>query len=133
MNKLKISLPSNTKFGYFFTLTFFLIFIYLIIDGLYLRGLIFLILSFIFLLITLLRPSRLLLLNKIWIKFGIYIGIVVSPIVLGVIFFGIFTPVSILMKFIQRDELLITMSNNNTYWKHKTDQKSSSSSFKNQF
>ena len=50
-------------------------------------------------------------------RFGLLIGSIVSPIVLGMIFFIIFTPLSIIMKIIGRDELLIKLKKQVSYWK----------------
>ena len=63
---------------------------------------------------------------------GFILGLIVSPIVLGIIFFGLFTPVAILMSILGRDELRLKPSVQSTHWvERKLDQQSGS--FKNQF
>ena len=49
-------------------------------------------------------------------QFGILLGKIINPIILGIIFFGIFTPYSIIMKIIGRDELRLKRIHNNSYW-----------------
>ena len=65
--------------------------------------------------------------------FGILLGKIVSPIVLGLIFFVIFTPVSLFLKIIKRDELQLKKNNNKSYWKIREEKKFDPYSFKNQF
>ena len=69
-------------------------------------------------------------LNKIWIKFGIFLGNFVAPIVMGIIFFLVVTPTSIIMKIRGKDLLNLKKNNNNSYWIKKTGPKNK---MKNQF
>ena len=62
-------------------------------------------------------------LNQIWFKFGILLGKVVSPIVMGIIFFLVITPISILLKIFGKDVLKLKLNNNETYWIKKMIQK----------
>ena len=84
----EIKLPSNKKFGIFFSLVFFLLFIYLILTGIKNLSLIMASLALTFFLISLIKPDILLPLNKIWMRFGFLLGSIISPIVLGVLFFS---------------------------------------------
>jgi len=118
MNIDNIKLPSNKKFGFLFTIIFFLIGSYFYIKEFSQIFFLSFTTSFIFGIITILKPSILLPLNKLWMRFGLLIGTIVSPIVLGIIFFVIFTPVSIIMKIIGRDELLIKFKKKESYWKN---------------
>ena len=77
----------------------------------------FLTLGIVCLLITLFNPKILLPFNKLWMQFGFLLGIFISPIVLGLIFFGLFTPISLLMRLFRRDELEIKFIKKNSYWK----------------
>ena len=105
MNFSKIKLPSNRKFGYFFTIIFLIASCYsYYIDKLfvvYLLGS----LCGIFFIITIINANILLPLNKLWMKFGILLGMIVSPVIMAIIFFGIFTPIGIFMRLYGRDEL----------------------------
>ena len=129
-----IKLPSNRKFGYFFTFIFFLIGFYFGYNENFNFSFLFFAFALIFLIITFFKSDLLYPLNKAWMRIGILLGIVVSPIVLGLIFFGIFTPISILMKIFKRDELRIKSMPMKTYWKKRTmDNNLNQTSFKYQF
>ena len=69
-------------------------------------------------------------LNILWFKFGIFLGKIISPLVMGVIFFFVVTPIAILMKILKKDLLDLKFNNNDTYWIKKDDYKSK---MKNQF
>ena len=70
----------------------------------------------ILLIITIINADILFPLNKLWMKFGILLGMVFGPIVMGIIFFGIFTPIAVLMRFSGRDELRLRLKKQKTYW-----------------
>lgn len=56
-------------------------------------------------------------LNVVWMRFGLLLNRIVSPIVLGVIFFGVFTPVSLLFRLIGRDALRRSfVADQASYW-----------------
>lgn len=128
----EIELPSNKKFGFFFTFVFVLFAIYF----LYLMNLtwmfIFAGLSFVLFVITITKADILLPLNKMWMRFGLLLGILISPIVLGIIFFGLFTPIAVFIRTIGRDELRLKFKNKTSHWIHRNEQ-IKSESFKQQF
>ena len=70
----------------------------------------------IFLIITIINADALLPLNKLWMKFGILLGMIVNPIIMGIIFFGIFTPIAIIMRLSGRDELRLQFKIKQTHW-----------------
>ena len=76
-------------------------------------------LSVLFLSITLINDNLLLPLNKLWMSFGLLLGKIISPIILGIIFFGLFTPYGIILRLIGRDELNLKLKKTNSYWKHR--------------
>jgi hypothetical protein len=127
-----LKLPSNRTFGLFFSLIFVLIAIYFTYIELLNYSIVFYILSFVFIIISFLKSEILLPLNKMWMKLGLLIGSIVSPIVLGGIFFILFTPVAILFKITKRDELRLNFKRRSTYWV-KREGPIESESFKNQF
>ena len=127
-----LKLPSNRTFGLFFSLIFVLIAIYFTYIDLLNYSIVFYILSFVFIIISFLKSEILLPLNKMWMKLGLLIGSIVSPIVLGGIFFILFTPVAILFKITKRDELRLNFKRRSTYW-IKREEPIESESFKNQF
>ena len=113
----EIQLPSNKRFGIFFTFIFALLTLYFFyIEKLILLSCVFAFLSIIFLIISLIKDTLLLPLNKIWMRFGIILNFIVSPIILGIIFFCLFVPIGLFMKIFQRDELKLKKNKNDTYW-----------------
>ena len=79
----EIELPSNRKFGFFFTFVFSLAAAYFFYSVEITWAYAFIIAALIFLVVTLLKSDALLPLNKLWMRFGFLLGIIVSPIVLG--------------------------------------------------
>ena len=127
-----IELPSNRKFGFFFTFVFTVTAAYLLSSTNMIGAYIFAIASLIFLVVTVAKADILLPLNKLWMRFGLLLGMIVSPIVLGIIFFGLFTPIAILMRVSGRDELKLKFNKKSSYWITRSEP-INSSSFKNQF
>ena len=62
--------------------------------------------------------------NKIWTRFGLFLGNFISPIVMGIIFFFVVTPIGLLMRLFGKDVLNLKKNKFSTYWIKKTDQKS---------
>ena len=111
----KIKISSNKNFGIVFSIFFLLISIYLLLNNnpIYYWSLF---VSFIFLVLGLMNSKILSPLNLLWFKFGILLGKIVSPIVMGVIFFLVVTPISIILKIFGKDVLNLKFNNNKTYW-----------------
>ncbi len=128
----EIELPSNRKFGIFFTFVFALAAAYFYNSDIMTWAYLFSATSLIFLVITLVKDELLLPLNKLWMRFGLLLGIIVSPIVLGVIFFGLFTPIATLMRLSGRDELKLKFARKASHWTSRSEP-IKSDSFKNQF
>jgi len=124
--------PSNSSFGYFFAGVSFLAAIFTRQISPFL-GLFFLIISFSLLVIAFANPIILTLPNKLWFRFGVFLGHVLNPIVLGMIYFLIFAPLSIVLKFFRRDELKIRQQEKFTYWTVRTQSDIEPSSFLRQF
>lgn len=120
-NKIKIS--SNRSFGLVFFIFFLIISIYPFLNEGNLRGWS-LIISLIFLILGLFNSKILSPLNKVWFKFGIFLGKIVSPVVMGIIFFCVVTPIAIFMKILGKDLLNLRFNKNNTYWIKKIEPKS---------
>ena len=132
MNFSDIELPSNRKFGFFFTFVFAVAAAYFFNSTNMIWAYIFAIASLIFLVVTVAKADILLPLNKLWMRFGLLLGMIVSPIVLGIIFFGLFTPIAILMRLSGRDELRLRFSHKVSHWITRSEP-IKSESFKNQF
>lgn len=127
-----IKLPSNYKFGYFFTFIFIIASIYFYFKELNSAFYASVIFSMTFMVITTFKAEILRPLNKLWMYFGIILGIVISPIVMGFIFFFIFAPIGILMRLFGRDELVIRLKNKSSHWVRRNEN-IQSNSFKHQF
>ena len=127
MDDLKIS--SNRSFGIVFFIVFILIAFYPLINQEEIRIWSVLI-SLLFLILGIINSKILTPLNKVWFKFGIFLGKIISPIVMGLIFFLVVTPIAFLMRILNKDLLNLKFSKNNSYWIEKTDPKST---MKNQF
>ena len=69
-------------------------------------------------------------LNKLWFKFGIILGKIVSPFVMGIIFFLVVTPIGLIMRLFGKDLLNLKYNGNKSYWIEKSGPKSK---MKNQF
>ena len=124
-----IKLGSNRSFGIVFSIVFLLIAIYPLInsDGLRVWSLI---IAIIFLVLGLINSKILTPLNKLWFKFGILLGRIVSPVIMGVIFFLVVTPIGLIMRIIGKDLLNLKFNKDKSYWIEKTGPKSK---MKNQF
>ena len=70
-----------------------------------------------FVIITILNLKLLGVLRNIWIKLGEYLGYIISPIVMGIVFFLIITPIGLVLKLIGKDLLRLKFDEtNNSYW-----------------
>ena len=126
-------LPSNKKFGLVISCFLILLGTYLFYKSFIYTGIVFIILSLIILGIAFIKPSLLTNLNKGWMLIGYLLGKVINPLVLGIIFFVLITPLAFFLKIIGRDELNIQSPSSNSFWKIKKLKKIESNSFKNQF
>ncbi len=128
------NLPSNRKFGWFFSIIFLLIGLYFIWNGaIKLFGVIFFLIAVIFAFISIISPDLLSLFNRLWYKFGLFLGSIVSPIVLAIIFFALLTPIALIIKAMGRDYLKLKKKSVNSYWVERSPPGPSSDSFKNQY
>ena len=123
MNKKTIKISSNKSFGIVFFIVFLIVALYPLFQDGDLRVWSLLI-SLIFLTLGLLNSSLLTPLNKIWLRFGILLGSFVSPIVMGLIFFIVVTPTSLLLKVFGKDVLNLKKNKEKSYWINKKGYKS---------
>ena len=127
MDDIKIS--SNKNFGIVFFAVFLLIALYPLTNQEDIR-IWSVFISLFFLILGLLNSKILTPLNVLWFKFGILLGKIVSPLIMGIIFFAVVTPIALMMKMLKKDLLNLKYNNKNTYWIEKTEPKSK---MKNQF
>ena len=128
----EIKLPTNRKFGYFFTFVLAVVSAYFYYSTNVSWAYAFIAIALIFLLITLIKSDVLLPLNKLWMRFGILLGMIVSPIVLGILFFGLFTPYALVMRLSGRDGLRLKFTQRASHWISRGEP-ITSDSFKQQF
>ena len=127
MEDVKVS--SNRSFGIVFFVVFLLIALYPLINNGEVRTWS-IIVSLIFLILGLINSKILSPLNKIWFKFGILLGKIISPLIMGIIFFLVVTPIGLIIKLFGKDVLNLKYNKNKSYWIEKNGPKSK---MKNQF
>tara|TARA_Y100000816_G_C25929181_1_gene484535 strand:+ start:436 stop:819 length:384 start_codon:yes stop_codon:yes gene_type:complete len=127
MHELKIG--SNRSFGIIFFIVFLIIALWPILNSENIRVWS-LIISIIFFLLGIFNSKLLTPLNKLWMKFGLLLGKVVSPVVMAVIYFGVVTPTGLIMRILGKDILKLKKNNYNSYWEKKDN---SNNNMNNQF
>ena len=127
MDDVKIS--SNRSFGIVFFIVFLLIALYPLINSEDIRTWSF-ITSIIFLILGLINSKILTPFNKLWLKLGIFLGKIISPFIMGMIFFLVVTPIGFIMRILGKDLLNLKYNHNKSYWIEKNEPKSK---MKNQF
>ena len=127
MDEIKIS--SNRSFGIVFFIVFLLIALYPLLKDNDLR-IWSLVISFIFLILGLINSKILTPLNRLWFKFGLLLGKFISPLIMGIIFFFVVTPIGIIMRLLKKDLLNLKYNKKATYWIKKSGPKRK---MKNQF
>ena len=129
MNYKDIKIGSNRSFGAVFFVVFLLIGLWPILKGNEIR-IWSIVISLIFLILGILNSKTLTPFNKVWFRFGIFLGNFISPIIMGIVFFLVVTPTGLIMKLFRKDLINLRKNNSSTYWIEKKDIKSS---MKNQF
>jgi hypothetical protein len=124
-----VKISSNRSFGIVFFIFFLIVGFYpLINDGdLNIWSLI---ISIIFLTLGILKSEILTPLNKLWFKFGLFLGKIISPFVMAIIFFLVVTPTGLFMRLLRKNLLNLRYSNDQSYWIKKNGPESK---MKNQF
>ena len=121
MDDIKIS--SNRSFGIVFFIVFLILTTYPLLKGEGLR-IWSLVISLVFLILGLLNSKILTPLNRLWFKFGLLLGRIASPIIMGIIFFFIVTPTGLIMKLFRKDLLNLKYNQDQSYWIDKNGPKS---------
>ena len=120
MDEIKIS--SNRNFGVVFFVVFFLIALYPLTydEGIRTWSII---ISLFFLILGLLNSKILNPLNKLWFKFGIILGKIISPLIMGIIYFLVVTPTGLIMRLLRKDILNLKYNKDKSYWIKKNEKK----------
>jgi len=121
---MKIKLPSNRNFGLVFFIIFLIISFYPLLNNENVKYWS-LIVSIIFLILGTINSKLLTPLNKAWIKFGLFLGRIMTPVVMALIFFMVVTPTSFILKIVGKDVLRLKKTKSKSYWLDKEEVKSS--------
>lgn len=84
-------------------------------------------------LVAIVRPSALRPFNRAWMSLGLLLGHFVSPIVMGLVFFGLFTPLALILRLTGRDELRLKAGTGGTFWLDRNPPGPPPESFKRQY
>ncbi len=134
MHKNKTQLNNNRNFGFLFTGVFACLSVYGAFQGASTVAIYACFVASLAVgLVAVAAPNLLTPFNKAWMKLGELMRKVVSPLVLGVIFFALIAPVALLTRLFGRDELRLKKSNASSYWIDRTPPGPARDSFKNQF
>jgi len=118
----------NITFGILFFILFLIIGLYPLISSEPVR-IWSIILSLVFLTITIIKPNLFTFLNKLWIQLGILLGKIISPTVMGLVFFLVVTPIGIFVRILKKDVMGLKKEGS-SYW---IDRKDKLQSMKQQF
>ena len=118
-NSINIKNKDNITFGVLFFILFLIIGIYPLKSGGVIR-IWSVVLSSLFLIITIIRPNFFTFLNKLWIQFGILLGKIISPVVMGLVFFFVVTPIGILVRILKKDVMGLKRGAS-SYWINRED------------
>ena len=121
-----IKIGSNKSFGIVFFIFFFIVGVYpLFFSGNIKLWAIFI--AIVFLILGLVNSRILTPLNLSWFKFGIFLGKIVSPIIMGLVYFLVVTPTGLIMRLLNKDILNLKKKDSKSYWikreKSETDMK----------
>ena len=125
----KNPMPTNRNFGIVFFIVFLFFALWPLLDGNGIK-LWSLITSLVFLILGIFNSKILTLPNKLWMKFGLLLGKIVSPVVMTIIFFGVVTPTGLIMRIFGKDILKLNKNNNDSYWENRDN---SNNNMNNQF
>ena len=117
--KIQVNKKSNITFGIFFFIFFLIIGLYPLVSVQVIR-IWSVVLSLVFLIITIIRPNLFTFLNRSWIQFGIFLGKIISPIVMGLVFFFVVTPIGILVRILKKDVMGLKRGAS-SYWINRED------------
>jgi len=119
MSSIKIKKKNNITFGILFFILFLIIGLWPLTSSGAIR-IWSIILSLIFLIITIIKPNLFTFLNKLWVKFGIILGKIISPIIMSLIFFFVVTPIGMLVKILRKDVMGLKRGAT-SYWINRED------------
>lgn len=110
---------NNITFGLLFFIFFLIIGVYPLMSDKAVR-IWSVFLSLAFLIVTIVSPNLFSFLNSLWIKFGILLGKIISPIFMGLVFFFVVTPTGILVRVLKKD-IMGLKRGASSYWINRED------------
>lgn len=129
-SKVKIKISSDKNFGIVFCI-FFLVCAFIKYYYFNEISIFFITFSFIFLITSFFYPVIFKYPNILWFKFGVLLGILISPLIMLIIFYFVFLPIGILLKIFKKDHINTQINKSlSTYWQNRNE---SISTMKNQF
>ena len=133
MDSQHIKLPSNRRFGFFFSFIFLTSAAYFYYANNTYISIGFFSLFILLIFITIINERILSPFNTTWMQLVLILGKIINPLVMGITFFGLFTPISILTMIFGRDELRINKRKPYSFWVEKKVNINNNFFFKNQF
>jgi hypothetical protein len=118
-NSIKVKSKDNITFGILFFILFLIFGLYPLKSDEAIRVWS-VVLSLVLLIITIIKPNLFTFLNKFWIKLGILLGKIISPIVMGLVFFFVVTPIGILVRVLKKDVMGLKRGAS-SYWINRED------------
>ena len=128
-----IKVPSNKKFGLFFTFIFLIISAYYFWNSNFYPSFILSFFALAIFIVTIINSTLLLPLNKLWMKLGMTLASIFNPIILGILFFGMFFPIGGVTRLFGRDELNLKLCKDTSSWKQKKSNIENKQNFNQQF
>ncbi len=119
----------NRGFGILFFVVFLILALWPLKND-YNINIYFLFVAIVFLILGILNSKILSPLNRVWIKFGIFLDIFISPIVMAIVYFFVLTPISLMLKIFRKDILGLRFNKQASYW---VKRKNNIGTMKNQF
>jgi len=131
--ELEVKGSTDRAFGFVFTVVFLVISLWPLIQGNLPRWWA-LVVASVFLILSLARPAILGPLNRLWLRFGLLLGKIMNPIILGIMFFIVITPTAIILRLIGKDLLLMRFESSlKSYWIERKPPGPTADSMSNQF
>jgi len=112
----EVKVSSDQSFGIVFALVFLVVGVWVVSGG-QSKGWLFFVSAALFLVIAIARPSILGPLNRTWAKFGLLLGQVFNPLLLGAVFFMVVTPIAVVLRLWGKDSLHLKFKPDlKSYW-----------------
>jgi len=112
----QVKASSNRSFGWVFTAVFLIIAVWPLVSGGMVRWWSLFVAAG-FALVTVAAPNLLALPNRLWLRFGLLLNRIISPVVLALLFYLVVTPMGTLMRAFGKDSLRLRRhASDASYW-----------------